>query len=70
MRYSVGTAAKLVGIAVTTLRKWERLDLIPRAKRTEAGWRYYEDEDVEKLRAFVATRVAVNTERATAGSST
>lgn len=45
--YSIGHAAKLAGVSVSTLRSWEAQGLIVPGK-SEAGHRYYSPEDVER----------------------
>jgi MerR family transcriptional regulator, light-induced transcriptional regulator len=50
--YRIGTAARLSGLPVATLRNWElRYGLIT-ARRTSGGQRLYSAEDVERLTAL------------------
>lgn len=50
-RYTVQDAADLVGLGPWTLRRLERLGRIPTPPRDSiSGWRYYSDDDVERLR--------------------
>ena len=46
----ISQAASALGVSAAWLRFGERLGALPRAKRTECGWRYYTPEDVERLR--------------------
>lgn len=48
----IGIAAKKVGLSVDAIRFYERNSLLPRAVRTEGGFRQYSETDVEIL-AFI-----------------
>jgi DNA-binding transcriptional MerR regulator len=48
-RYSVGEAARMVGISPSTLRAWEQSGLL-RSARSSAGWRSYDAGDVTRAR--------------------
>ena len=48
--YRIGTAARLSGVAVTTVRNWERRYGVVCAARTPGGQRLYTRTDVEQLR--------------------
>jgi len=37
----------------TTLLRWEKQGLIPKAKRDSRGWRYYSKKEVEKILSLV-----------------
>lgn len=50
--YAIGAAARLAGIAVDTLRMWEKRYGFTDPSRTEGGHRLYSEEDVELLRAI------------------
>lgn len=47
--YKVGQVAKKVGINVETLRYYEKIKLMPKPKRKESGYRYYDDLDIKRL---------------------
>ena len=46
----IGEAALASGVSAKMLRYYETIGLIPQARRTEAGYRVYEAQDVETLR--------------------
>lgn len=48
----IGTVAKRIGLSVDAIRFYERNALLPRAPRTEGGFRQYGESDVETL-AFI-----------------
>src|SRR6266853_5864552 len=48
----IGIVAKKIGLSVDAIRFYERKGLLPRAPRTEGGFRRYAENDVETL-AFV-----------------
>jgi DNA-binding transcriptional MerR regulator len=47
----IGEVAKRTGVTVDTLRYYERRGLIRVASRTNAGYRVYSDETVERIRS-------------------
>lgn len=47
---TVGKLAKRTGVAVETLRYYERRGLLPQAERTESGYRLFRPEAVQRLR--------------------
>lgn len=50
-RYSILSAAKLLGISRETLRRWERQRVIPKAPRLRrTGERIYSDELIAEIR--------------------
>lgn len=52
-RYRISQAAERAGMPATTLRYYETRGLLP-ARRSPAGYRTYDESDVERLR-FIAT---------------
>ena len=48
----IGAAAKRIGVSVDAIRFYERNSLLPRAPRTEGGFRQYNENDIETL-AFI-----------------
>jgi MerR family transcriptional regulator, light-induced transcriptional regulator len=49
-RLRSGTAARLAGLPVTTLRVWERRYAVVAASKTESGQRLYSNHDVSRLK--------------------
>lgn len=47
--YTIKRAAGLVGVSESTLRAWERRYGVASPRRTEAGYRLYDDDDVRTL---------------------
>ncbi|PWS34374.1 Cu(I)-responsive transcriptional regulator [Falsiroseomonas bella] len=47
---NIGEASKASGVSVKMLRYYESIGLLPRAQRTESGYRVYRAEDVTALR--------------------
>lgn len=45
MKYKPHEFAKLVGVSVKTLQRWDNHGKLP-AKRTPSNYRYYTDEDL------------------------
>ncbi|MEU0108456.1 MerR family DNA-binding protein [Streptomyces sp. NPDC006251] len=46
---TVGKAAEKAGVSAKAIRIWEAKGLLPRAERTEAGYRLFDDADLEVL---------------------
>ncbi len=46
---NIGQAAKASGISSKMIRHYEEIGLIPKARRTEAGYRLYSDKDIHNL---------------------
>ncbi|HXG93034.1 MAG TPA: heavy metal-responsive transcriptional regulator [Blastocatellia bacterium] len=47
---TVGQLASAAGVSADTVRYYERLNLLPPASRTRAGYRLYTESDLERLR--------------------
>lgn len=50
MAYRIGEVATKVGVTRDTLRYYERLGVLPKARRTEGGLRAYGDDIVNRVR--------------------
>lgn len=48
----IGVVAKRLGLSIDAIRFYERNALLPRAPRTEGGFRQYNESDVDRL-AFI-----------------
>ncbi len=45
----IGELAKRFGLNPKTIRYYEEIGLLPRANRSETGYRFYDERDVERL---------------------
>lgn len=52
-RFTIGTLAERTGTSRDTIRYYEQVGVLPEPERTDAGYRLYGGDDVERL-AFVA----------------
>jgi Zn(II)-responsive transcriptional regulator len=53
---TVGTAAKRAGVKIDTIRYYERRALLPKSPRTEAGYRTFTEETVQRVRFIKHTQ--------------
>jgi MerR family copper efflux transcriptional regulator len=56
MAHTVGAAAKAVGVSAKAIRIWEAKGLLPPAGRSEAGYRLFDDDDIEILRFILRAK--------------
>ena len=47
---NIGQVAKLSGISAKMIRYYEQIGLMPKAMRSEAGYRYYNSVDIDNLK--------------------
>ena len=47
--FGIGEAARRAGVSPDLIRYYERVGVVPRAPRTNGGFRYYSDETVARL---------------------
>lgn len=50
---TIGKLAKRTGLNIETIRYYERIELLPYAKRSGSGYRYYTEADAKRLH-FIA----------------
>jgi DNA-binding transcriptional MerR regulator len=56
MSYTVGKVARLAGITVRTLHHYDEIGLLSPSDRTGAGYRRYDDADLERLQLIMFYR--------------
>ncbi|WEV76919.1 MerR family transcriptional regulator [Janibacter cremeus] len=77
--YTIKRAAELTGVPAATLRAWERRYDIVEPRRTDAGYRIYDEESLDRIREMAAlladgwsasnAAAEVSRRRSTAGTS-
>ncbi|RKY28304.1 MAG: hypothetical protein DRP61_02060 [Candidatus Omnitrophota bacterium] len=50
--YKIKDIAQELGVSIQTVKNYENLGILPKAKRDEKGWRYYTQEDLIKIKAL------------------
>ena len=58
--YTTAQVAEQLGVAQSTLRRWERVGKIPKMARDSAGRRAYMEEDVEVITGFIVGTDSTN----------
>ena len=53
---TVGEVSRLTGVSIRTLQHYDRIGLLRPASRTEAGYRLYDDGDLERLQQVLLFR--------------
>ena len=48
-RFFIGELGKRFGLNPRTIRYYERIGILPKAGRTESGYRIYSDETIKRL---------------------
>jgi DNA-binding transcriptional MerR regulator len=56
MSYSVGDVARSAGVTVRTLHHYDEIGLLPPSGRSTAGYRQYDDRDLERLQEVLFYR--------------
>ena len=56
MEYTINKIAQLAGVTLRTLRYYDKIGLLTPSTRTDAGYRLYSDEDVERLQQVLFFR--------------
>lgn len=54
--WKVGELARATGLTVRTLHHWDQLGLLRPSRRSEAGYRLYGEDDLERLQRIVSLR--------------
>ncbi len=50
--YSRKEVANIVGVSTQTIRLWEEAGAIPAPSRDENGYRYWVEDDIEKIKEY------------------
>jgi len=53
VEYTINKIARLAGVTLGTLRYYNKISLLTPSARTDAGYRLYSDEDVERLQQIL-----------------
>lgn len=56
MAYTVGQVAKLAGVTIRTLHHYDEIGLLSPSGRTSAGYRRYDDADLQRLQLVLYYR--------------
>lgn len=56
MTQTIGAVSRLAGISIRTLHHYDEIGLLTPGGRTEAGYRLYEDRDLERLQQILLLR--------------
>lgn len=56
MGYSVGRVAGLAGVSIRTLHHYDEVGLLVPGGRSAAGYRVYEERDIERLQRILFYR--------------
>lgn len=58
MTYSIGEAASMTGVAISTLRYYDREGMFPEMIRSEGGMRIFSDQELDTLRVIECLKTA------------
>lgn len=53
MEYSINELSKLAGVSARTLRYYDEIDLLKPTRISDAGYRYYDEKQVDKLQQIL-----------------
>ncbi|MEN6316810.1 MAG: MerR family transcriptional regulator [Clostridiaceae bacterium] len=56
MSYTINKIAQLAGVTLRTLRYYDKIGLLVPSAKSEAGYRFYSDEDIERLQQILFFR--------------
>ncbi|MFH1459671.1 MAG: MerR family transcriptional regulator [Candidatus Omnitrophota bacterium] len=51
-KFKISHLAKELKIAIQTIKNYEAMGIIPKARKDDKGWRYYTKEDIIKIKAL------------------
>jgi MerR family transcriptional regulator, thiopeptide resistance regulator len=54
--FTVGAVAELAGVTIRTLHHYDQIGLVRPSGRSEAGYRLYDDRDLERLQTVLFYR--------------
>ena len=52
--YRISELARELDRSTLTVKKWEEIGLIPKARRDSRGWRYYTRQDIDGIKSALA----------------
>ena len=58
MYYSIGEVANATGIAISTLRYYDREGMFPHMERSNGGIRVFSDKEIDTLKAVSYTHLS------------
>jgi hypothetical protein len=70
MSLTVGSVARLAGVTVRTLHHYDEIGLLSPGGRSDAGYRRYDDADLDRLQRILSSATAPPTHRPISGGST
>lgn len=50
--YKINEVATALGLSAQTIRNYEKSGTFPPSKADAKGWRYYTEDDINKLKAY------------------
>ncbi|WP_196161708.1 MerR family transcriptional regulator [Reinekea sp. G2M2-21] len=55
-KYSIGDVARIAGVSIKTLHHYDRIELLVPTNRSAAGYRFYNDADLDRLHSILLYR--------------
>ena len=56
IKYNISKASKLLGVSCQTLRNWDKNGKLTPHHKTDSGYRYYSEEQINKIIAINETQ--------------
>jgi DNA-binding transcriptional MerR regulator len=53
--YRLNDAARLIGVAPITLKRWLLQHKVEEVRRDRNGWRVFDDADIERIREYATS---------------